>query len=46
MMLSASQKPKGQIDWLLLATVMLLICLGLTMVLSSSGVVAAKKYGD
>ena len=46
MMLKSSPRSEGQIDWLLLATIMLLICLGLTMVLSSSGVVAAKKYGD
>ena len=46
MMQQAGSKSKGQIDWLLLATIMLLLCLGLTMVLSSSGVVAAKKYGD
>ena len=46
MMQTAAAKNKGQIDWLLLATIMLLICLGLTMVLSSSGVVAARKYGD
>ncbi|MBQ4133066.1 MAG: putative lipid II flippase FtsW [Desulfovibrionaceae bacterium] len=45
-MMGTGQNSKGQIDWLLLATVMLLVCLGLTMVLSSSGVVAAKKYGD
>ena len=43
---TSNNRADGQVDWLLLATIMLLVCLGLTMVLSSSGVVAAKKYGD
>lgn len=43
---ASSPNRDGQIDWLLLATIMLLVCLGLTMVLSASGVVAAKKFDD
>lgn len=36
----------GSIDWWLLAVVMTLLCLGLLMVLSASGVVAERLYSD
>ena len=42
----AAAQALGACDWRLLAVVLMLLCIGLLMVLSASGVVAERMYGD
>lgn len=42
----AAAQALGAYDWRLLAVVLTLLCVGLLMVLSASGVVAERMYGD
>lgn len=42
----AATRVLGACDWRLLAVVLTLLCIGLLMVLSASGVVAERMYGD
>ena len=43
---ATSSTPHGAYDWWLIALVLMLLCLGLLMVLSASGIVAERLNGD